>query len=148
MSAPSEDPEPDSVPTHKRRPRYPGTHPRRFAEKYKELAPEKYPELVEHVRERRQTPAGQHVSIMIDEVIDVLAPIAGERGVDATLGFGGHAHELLGRIGANGHLLGLDVDPIELAKTEARLRALGHDQNALIVRRTNFAGLPAALAEV
>lgn len=148
MSAPSDVPEPDSHPVHKRRPRYRGTHPRRFAEKYKELEPEKYPELVAHVRDRGQTPAGQHVSIMVDEVIGVLSPIPGERGVDATLGFGGHAHTLLERLAPDGRLLALDVDPIELAKTEARLRAMGHGPDAVLVRRTNFAGLQAVLAEV
>ena len=44
-------------PAHRRRPRYRGSHPRRFEEKYKERAPERYPELVEHVRERGRTPA-------------------------------------------------------------------------------------------
>jgi 16S rRNA (cytosine1402-N4)-methyltransferase len=150
MSSSADDREPRSgpEPEHKRRKRYSGTHPRRFAEKYKELAAEKYPELVAHVRERGQTPAGQHVSIMVGEVIEALRPFAGERGVDATLGYGGHAHELLGRLAPGGRLLALDVDPIELAKTEARLRALGHDPDVLLVRRTNFAGLRAALAEV
>lgn len=147
MSATPEDPPPDSNAEHRRRPRYRGTHPRRFAEKYKELAPEKYPDLVAHVRDRGQTPAGQHVSIMIDEVVAALAPRPGERGVDATLGFGGHARVLLERIAPGGQLLGLDADPIELPKTEARLRALGHDE-ALIVRRTNFAGMSAALSEL
>ncbi|MCE9593269.1 MAG: 16S rRNA (cytosine(1402)-N(4))-methyltransferase RsmH [Planctomycetes bacterium] len=133
---------------HRRRPRYRGTHPRRFEQKYKELAPDKYPELVEHVRARGMTPAGQHVPILVDEVLAVLAPKPGERGVDCTLGFGGHARAFLERIAPDGALLGLDVDPDELAKTEARLRALGHGPTALFVERTNFAGLGAALGKV
>ncbi len=91
MSAQPDDPTPDPDAKHQRRPRYRGTHPRSFAEKYTELAPEKYPELVAHVRHRGQTPAGQHVSIMVDEVLAALAPAAGERGVDATQGCGGYA---------------------------------------------------------
>ncbi len=148
MSAPQDDSSPDSNAEHRRRPRYRGTHPRRFAEKYKELAPEKFPEEIEHVRARGQTPAGQHVSIMVDEILAVLQPSAGERGVDATLGFGGHARRLLEGLAPGGLLLGLETDAIELPKTVARLRALGHDERALITRRTNFAGLSAALAEV
>ena len=66
------DPEPD--PEHRRRPRYRGTHPRAFQEKYKEHAPERYPELVEHVRGRGMTPAGQHIPIMVEEVLAALAP--------------------------------------------------------------------------
>lgn len=140
--------EPEPNPAHKRRPRYRGTHPRAFGEKYKELAPEKYPELVEHVKQRGMTPAGQHVSIMVDEVLAALDPKPGERGVDGTLGYGGHATHILERLAPGGRLLGLDVDPIELPKTEARLRKLIADDDALIVRRTNFAGLRAALYEV
>ncbi|MCC6408440.1 MAG: 16S rRNA (cytosine(1402)-N(4))-methyltransferase RsmH [Planctomycetes bacterium] len=135
----------DPDPKPPRRPRYPGTHPRRFEQKYKELAPEKYPELVEHVRERGMTPAGQHVPILVEEVLAVLAPRPGERGVDCTLGYGGHARRFLERLAPEGTLLGLDVDPLELEKTEARLRALGFGPDALVVRRTNFAGLGAAV---
>lgn len=142
------DPEPVPDPAHRRRPRYRGTHPRGFHEKYKEHAPERYPELVEHVRARGMTPAGQHVPILVEEVLAALAPRPGERGVDGTLGWGGHAERILARLAPGGQLLALDVDPLELPKTEARLRKLGHGPQALLVRRTNFAALRAALFEV
>jgi 16S rRNA (cytosine1402-N4)-methyltransferase len=45
-----------------------------------------------------------------------------------------------------GRVLALDVDPIELPKTEARLRATGIPPDALLIRRTNFAGLARVLA--
>ena len=142
MTTPPDDP---GTP-HQRRPRYRGTHPRSFQEKYKELAPERYPEIVPHVLAKGTTPAGQHVPIMVEEILDVLAPAPGERAVDATLGWGGHAERLLERITPGGKLLGLDTDPIELPRTEARLRRLGHGERTFIVKRTNFAGLIAALA--
>lgn len=142
------DPPDDPRPPHRRRPRYRGTHPTRFEEKYKELAPEQYPEIVPHVLAKGRTPAGQHVPILVDEVLEVLAPVAGERAVDATLGYGGHARRLLERLLPGGRLLGLDVDPLELPRTEARLRAAGFGEDALVVRRSNFAGLRAALAAV
>ena len=141
MSDSSDEPKP----THHRRARYRGTHPRRFGEKYKELAPERYPALNEQLRERGHTPAGQHVPILVDEVLVALAPQAGERGVDATLGWGGHAQRFLERIHPGGQLLALDADPAELPKTEARLRRLGADEATLLVRRTNFAGVRAAI---
>ena len=141
-------PTPDIPPPHRRRPRYRGTHPRRFEEKYKELAPDQYPELVAHVRGRGQTPAGQHVPILTEELLAVLAPRPGERGVDCTLGWGGHAERVLARLAPGGRLLALDVDPLELPRSEARLRALGHDERALVVRHTNFAALGAVLHEV
>ncbi|MCK6448252.1 MAG: 16S rRNA (cytosine(1402)-N(4))-methyltransferase RsmH [Planctomycetes bacterium] len=136
----------DSV--RRRRPRYRGTHPRRFEEKYKELAPERYPELVAHVRARGMTPAGQHVPILVDEVLRALAPKPGERGVDCTLGYGGHTRALLSRILPGGSVCALDVDPRELAKTAARLSAEGFGDDVLRVKRTNFAGVVAVLGEL
>jgi 16S rRNA (cytosine1402-N4)-methyltransferase len=54
----------------------------------------------------------------------------------------------LERITPNGHLLALDVDPLELPRTEQRLREAGFGSDQLTVRKSNFAGLPAALASL
>ena len=132
---------------HRRRPRYRGTHPRKFDEKYKELAPERYLETVAKVIASGKTPAGTHRSIMVNEILEVLAPKPGEIAVDCTLGYGGHAQELLSRLLPGGRLLGLDADPIELQKTEARLRALGFGAEVFTPHRSNFAGLPQVLAQ-
>lgn len=131
---------------HKRRPRYRGTHPRTFHEKYKEHQPEKYAGEIQKVIASGKTPAGMHRSIMVREVLEVLAPKPGEIAVDATLGYGGHSQELLRAVLPGGRLLALDVDPIELPKTEARLRSLGFPDESLTVRRSNFAGLAQVLA--
>jgi 16S rRNA (cytosine1402-N4)-methyltransferase len=132
--------------SHRRRPRYRGTHPRQFAEKYKEHHPERYPETVARVLASGKTPAGAHRPILVLEVLQILAPQPGEIAIDCTLGYGGHAAELLARLRPNGRLIGMDLDPIELPKTEARLRALGFGTDLLTVRRSNFAGLPQILA--
>ena len=132
---------------HKRRPRYQGKNPRRFEDKYKELNPEKYPETVAKVRAGGKTPAGQHVPIMMAEIMAVLAPRPGERALDCTLGYGGHASALLAAVQPGGQLLGLDQDPVEIVKTEARLRALGFPEEAVRVIRINFAGVRRALVE-
>ena len=136
----------DPAPKHTRRPRYRGTHPRRFHERYKELAAAEYPELIAHVRESGRTPAGQHVAVLAGEVLEALALQPGMRGIDATLGFGGHAERILAAIAPGGMLLALDADPNELPRTHARLRQLGYDDAVLLVRRTNFAGVHAAVA--
>jgi len=143
-SQPSPPPPPPSP--RRRRPRYAGKYPRHFHEKYKELQGARYAETVAKVIASGKTPAGTHRPIMVAEVLEVLAPRPGELAVDCTLGFGGHARELLARIQPGGRLLGLDADPVELPKTEARLRALGFGADVLTVRRSNFAGLPQALA--
>ena len=98
-----------------------------------------------HLREQGLTPAGQHVPVLVEETLEALAPAPGDRGVDATVGWGGHAQRMLERIRPGGCLLALDADPIELPKTETRLRALGFDQDALVVQRTNFAALRTAI---
>ncbi len=132
---------------HRRRPRYRGTHPHRFEEKYKELNPDQYPDTVQKVIAAGKTPAGIHRPICVQEILEILAPKPGEIAVDATLGYGGHAREILTRILPGGRLIGLDVDPLELPKTEARLRATGIPPEALWVIHTNFAGMARALAD-
>ena len=134
-------------PPRQRRVRYQGTHPRRFAEKYKELAPETHAEELEKVRARGHTPAGTHRSICVTEILEVLAPKPGEQALDATLGYGGHTQEVLPLLRPGGRLVGLDVDPLELPRTEARLRALGFSDDELVLRRMNFAGLPKVRGE-
>ena len=125
----------------KRRPRYRGKNPRHFHEKYKEHQPERYADDVAKVLAGGKTPAGTHRPIMVREILDVLAPRPGEVAVDCTLGYGGHARELLAAVQPGGRLLGIDADPIELPRTEARLRALGFPPDAVVVRRMNYAGL-------
>ena len=136
----------DSSTPHRRRPRYPGKHPRRFDEKYKEHQPEQYPETVHKVLASGKTPAGAHVPILIVEILEALDPQPGETAVDCTLGYGGHARAMLQRLQPGGKLLGLDVDPLELPRTEARMRRLGFGPDVFVARRSNFAGLPGALA--
>jgi 16S rRNA (cytosine1402-N4)-methyltransferase len=139
---------PEDLPADRppRRPRYRGKNPRRFEEKYKEHEPGRYSETIAKVLSSGKTPAGSHRPIMVTEALAALDPKAGEIAVDCTLGYGGHAQEILPLLQPGGRLLGLDADPIELPKTAARLRALGFDETTFTAHRTNFAGLPRLLA--
>jgi 16S rRNA (cytosine1402-N4)-methyltransferase len=130
-----------------RRPRYRGKNPRRFEEKYKERDPQRYGETIAKVLASGKTPAGTHRPVMVQEILEVLAPEPGAIAVDCTLGYGGHAQEILVRILPGGRLLGLDADPIELPKTEGRLRSLGYGLEGFSAHRSNFAGLPQVLAK-
>ena len=134
---------PPPVP-HQRRVRYRGKNPRRFEDKYKEHRRD--PETIARVLAAGKTPVGTHRPIMVAEILRALAPQAGEIAVDCTLGYGGHAQEMLARILPGGELLGLDQDSVELPKTEARLRSLGFDETVFTAHRSNFAGLPLLLA--
>ncbi|HAM70397.1 MAG TPA: hypothetical protein DCM86_01995 [Verrucomicrobiales bacterium] len=129
----------------KRRPRYRGTHPRRFDEKYKELNPGQYPETVAKVLASGKTPAGMHRPVMLQEILEILHPQPGEIGVDCTLGYGGHTTELWKRTQPGGRLLAFDVDPLELPRTAARLREALQPGESLILTHGNFAGLPRTL---
>ena len=145
---PDSDPNPPGSTPHKRRPRYAGKNPRRFEEKYKELDPARYAADVAKVLASGKTPAGTHRPIMVAEILATLALQPGETAVDCTLGYGGHAREMLARLSPGGRLIGLDVDPIEQPKTIARLRAAGFGEDVFTPVRSNFAGLPKVLAEL
>ena len=123
---------------HKRRKRYKGTHPRNFEDKYKELNPEKYPETIEKVISKGSTPAGMHISIMVDEILDFLDIQPGQVGLDCTLGYGGHTSKMLEKLEGQGHVYGLDIDSIEIEKTTQRLRNKGFDENIFTSVLTNF----------
>ena len=110
---------------HKRRVRYKGKYPRKFEEKYKELNPEKYKDTIEHVISKGNTPAGMHISIMVNEILDFLKIQPGETGFDATLGYGGHTKAMMECLHGEGHMYATDVDPEESAKTRKRLADLG-----------------------
>jgi 16S rRNA (cytosine1402-N4)-methyltransferase len=129
-----------------RRERYTGKNPRRFDQKYKEHQPDRYVDDVEKILGAGKTPAGTHRPIMVEEILAVLKPRAGEIAVDCTLGHGGHASRLLQAIQPDGKLIAFDTDPIELPKTEARLRASGCEPDSLVVVRSNFVGLAHTLA--
>ena len=137
----------DASPPHKRRVRYAGTHPRQFEEKYKELDPTRHAAEVDKVMQRGQTPAGMHRSICVDEILAILKPLPGETGADLTLGFGGHTLAMLPLVQPGGRMFGMDVDPIELPRTTARLRALGFGEEALSVHRANFSELASLLPQ-
>ncbi|MBC8127456.1 MAG: 16S rRNA (cytosine(1402)-N(4))-methyltransferase RsmH [Gloeobacteraceae cyanobacterium ES-bin-144] len=137
----------DETPRPPRRKRYSGKNPRKYDEKYKELDPERYSETVAKVLASGKTPAGSHVPIMVDECLDALRLKPGMIGVDATLGYGGHAVRILEKILPGGKLFGLDQDPIELPKTEWRMRDAGFDEDCFEAVRSNYAGIVKVLRE-
>ncbi|WP_085832900.1 16S rRNA (cytosine(1402)-N(4))-methyltransferase RsmH [Clostridium merdae] len=132
---------------HQRRPRYKGTHPRNFKEKYKELEPEKYADTVEKIIQKGNTPAGMHISICVKEILDFLQIEPGQTGLDATLGYGGHTLEMLKCLQSKGHMVALDADPIEIVKTRERLQKLGYGPEILTIHQLNFANIDQVAAE-
>ena len=132
---------------HQRRPRYKGTHPKAYKDKYKELQPEKYADTVEKVMQKGSTPAGMHRSICVNEILDFLQITPGQTGLDATLGFGGHTLAMLKCLDAKGHLYATDVDSIELPRTQKRLEDLGYGPEILTIRHLNFSEIDQIVSE-
>jgi len=133
--------------THKRRVRYGGKYPKSYKDKYKELDPEKYGDTIARVIEKGSTPAGMHISICVNEILDFLQIKPGQIGLDATLGYGGHSKEMLKKLNSKGHLYALDIDPVELPKTKLRLEKQGFGEEILTIKQLNFSNIDEILEE-
>ena len=89
---------------------------------------------------------GEHVPVLLAEVIELLAPQPGERVLDGTVGGGGHAQALLERISPGGRLIGLDRDAATL---ERAARVLPVDQaERCVLRQANYADFGRVLDEL
>ncbi len=76
-----------------------------------------------------------HIPVLLEEVINALAPRDGGRYIDGTVGAGGHAAAILQASAPNGKLLGLDGDPTALEIARETLAPFG--ERAILVR-SNF----------
>ncbi len=70
-----------------------------------------------------------HVPVLLKEAIDFLAVRRGGTYIDATVGLGGHSYEIAKRLGAPGHLIGLDKDPAALEIAQKKLAPQGQAQD-------------------
>jgi 16S rRNA (cytosine1402-N4)-methyltransferase len=107
---------------------------------------------------RRDT---RHVPVLLDAVLRAIAPRPGQTIVDCTLGLGGHSAALLERVSPNGRLIGIDLDPANLALARAKLLAAGGSRRSVEeapndvpsdaprfdLFHNNFAALQTVLAE-
>ncbi len=97
-----------------------------------------------------------HVPVLLKEAIDFLAIKRGGTYIDATVGLGGHSFEIAKRLGAPGHLIGLDKDPAALEVARAKLVfeqdapeiTLLHSSFAEIGKRFGFAKADGLLADI
>ena len=80
-----------------------------------------------------------HVPVLLKEAIDFLAVRRGGTYIDATVGLGGHSYEIAKRLGAPGHLIGLDKDPAALKLAGSRLRAPADEWPEVTLLHRSFA---------
>ncbi len=78
-----------------------------------------------------------HVPVLLKEAIDFLNVRRGGTYIDATVGLGGHSYEIAKRLGAPGHLIGLDKDPAALERARANLT--GEDFPKVTLLQCSFA---------
>jgi len=81
-----------------------------------------------------------HIPVLQKEVLEFLSPKADENFIDATIGGGGHAFEILKHTAPNGKLLGIDVN---LAAIEDLKEKIKNEEikNRLILICGNFSNL-------
>lgn len=86
------------------------------------------------------TAAGEHTSVLLDEVVRGLDVKEGGTYVDATFGRGGHSRAILERLGIGGRLIALDRDPDAIAAAAAI------DDPRFSIRHARFGALREVLA--
>ncbi len=82
--------------------------------------------------ELRVGPTFSHDPVMVDEVVDVFAPIVSGVVIDCTVGGGGHAAALLANSDSAVEILGIDRDPMAVVAARVRLEPFG--ERARVVR--------------
>jgi 16S rRNA (cytosine1402-N4)-methyltransferase len=65
-----------------------------------------------------------HVPVLLNEIIEFLAPREGGVFVDGTLGGGGHTRALAVRVGQSGRVIALDLDPEPVRRAEQTLAGM------------------------
>ena len=92
-----------------------------------------------------RTPHLQHIPVLLQEAVDLLAPKNGGVYVDGTLGAGGHAEEILKRSAPGGILIGLDRDAEAVERCRINLSPYGM---RVLLRQANYRDMPAVLSEL
>lgn len=96
-----------------------------------------------------------HKSVLLQETVDFLAPKKGGAYIDATVGAGGHASEILKRIGETGRLLVIDQDQMALEIAKKKLKAknvqfahANFDEIASVARERGFTQVDGIMADL
>ena len=91
----------------------------------------------------------EHIPVLLDEVLERLAPQPGQVFVDGTAGGGGHLLAIAERLGPKGLALGVDRDPLAIERIEALGEALGEaldEELPIALECDSYARIPRILA--
>ncbi len=101
------------------------------------------------VKERNMTAMGtsiqRHRPVLLREAVSFLRPNEGGVYVDATVGDGGHAGEILRQMGPRGRVVGIDWDGDALDRARTALSDFGE---RVTLVRDNFRNMPSILREL
>lgn len=84
-----------------------------------------------------------HIPVLLDEVLEWLAPAPGKVYVDGTLGGGGHTAAIAEACGPTGLVVATDLDPEAIARNELRLAGM-----PVQVAAASYTEVPEVLAEI
>ncbi len=76
---------------------------------------------------------GFHIPVLVEPVLNYLAPTPGETVLDATVGGAGHSRRIAAAISPGGTLIGLDRDADALEAAEIRLKSFRGDANIILL---------------
>jgi 16S rRNA (cytosine1402-N4)-methyltransferase len=77
--------------------------------------------MAESNGEKGEGTTTRHIPVLLSEVLDSLVIEPSDVVVDATLGGGGHAREILSRLGSDGTFIGMDADQHALERAKGPL---------------------------
>jgi len=90
-----------------------------------------------------RNPKLEHVTVLLHEAVDLLAPRPRGVYLDGTMGGGGHAEEILKRSAPDGIVIGLDQDADAVARSRERLAPYG---KRIVIRQANFRDIAEVLS--
>ncbi|MBI1838812.1 MAG: 16S rRNA (cytosine(1402)-N(4))-methyltransferase RsmH [Candidatus Colwellbacteria bacterium] len=85
-----------------------------------------------------------HEPVLLNKVLEILSPLSGKFVIDGTVDGGGHALEIIKRIGLNGMFLGVEWDNDLLERFKARLKEESCSVKVVLVN-DNYSNLPEIL---
>ena len=82
-----------------------------------------------------------HIPILCEEVIKNLIKVPKGIYMDCTVGFGGHSKKILDRLNGDGYLIGIDIDPYALKKSNDKLSGSYENFSLYNCSYINFANI-------